>query len=89
MPQLLRILAAMVIGVLAGYGSIVLLAQISPDPIGILMEIIWTGILISAVSGLVLLRWSPAIPIRFSLRAILGVMTFVALALGIGMWLAS
>jgi hypothetical protein len=66
-----------------------LLARLSPDPISILMEIIWTGILISAVSGLVLLRWSPKIPIRFSLRAILGVMTFVALALGIGMWLAS
>lgn len=89
MPQILRILAAMVIGVLAGYGSIVLLARMSPDPISILMEIIWTGILVSAVSGFVLLRWSPAIPIRFSLRAILGVMTFVALALGIGMWLVS
>jgi hypothetical protein len=89
MPQLLRILAAMVIGVLAGYGSIVLLARLSPDPISILMEIIWTGILISAVSGLVLLRRSPTIPIRFSLRTILGLMTFVALALGIGMWLAS
>jgi hypothetical protein len=89
MPQLLRILAAMGIGVLAGYGSIVLLARLSPDPISILMEIIWTGILISAVSGFVLLRWSPALPLRFSLRAILGIMTLVALALGMGVWLAS